>query len=47
MNKSSTATEMQVELRRKNLRLALILVSVVAVFFIGFVVKVILLGAPK
>jgi hypothetical protein len=33
------------ELQRKaNLRLALVLASVVAVFFIGFVAKIVLLG---
>jgi|TARA_B110001454_G_scaffold218180_1_gene245487 hypothetical protein len=30
--------------RRRNLRLALVLASVAATFFIGFVVKMILLG---
>lgn len=30
--------------RRRNLRLALILASVAAMFFIGFVVKIVLLG---
>ncbi len=33
------------EQRRSNIRMALILVSVVAVFFVGFMVKMSLLGA--
>lgn len=35
---------MNAEQKKNNLRLALILVSVVAVFFCGFIVKVTLLG---
>lgn len=48
MNTNHTpASDARAELRQKNLRLALILASVVAVFFLGFVVKVLLLGPPK
>jgi hypothetical protein len=32
------------EIKRKNLRLALILASVAAVFFVGFIVKLVLLS---
>lgn len=34
------------ELRRKNLRLALVLVSIVATFLVGFVAKIVLLSHP-
>ena len=37
-----TLTEQQ---RKANLRLALILASVAVVFFVGFVVKIVVLGA--
>jgi hypothetical protein len=47
MSQANSPVEPQAEMRRKNLRLALILASVVAVFFVGFVVKVVLLGAPR
>jgi len=33
-------------LRRKNLRLALVLVSIVATFLVGFVAKIVLLSHP-
>ena len=38
------AVTMTDEQRKKNLRTALILASIVAVFFIGFVAKMVLLG---
>ncbi len=47
MSQQTSVSQAQAEMRRKNLRLALILASVVAVFFVGFVVKVVLLGAPR
>ena len=34
------------QLRQKNVRLGLILLSIVAVFFVGFVIKVVLLSQP-
>ncbi len=34
------------QLRQKNVRLGLILLSIVAVFFVGFVVKIVLLSQP-
>lgn len=33
--------------RRSNLRLALILASVAAVFFVGFVAKIVMLSGPR
>jgi len=39
-----TGSDMSEEDRKKNLRMALILASVVAVFFIGFIVKMVLLA---
>jgi len=47
MKPSMPASDPKAELRQKNLRLALILASVVAVFFLGFVAKVMLIGAPN
>lgn len=44
---NTPSTDTKAELRQKNLRLAWVLASVVAVFFLGFVVKVLLLGPPK
>lgn len=34
------------QLRQKNVRLGLILLSIVAVFFVGFVAKIVLLSQP-
>ena len=34
------------EMRRKNLRLGLILASVAAVFFVGFIARIVLLSQP-
>ena len=42
----SSATRRVVELRRKNLRLALVLASIVATFLVGFVAKIVLLSQP-
>jgi hypothetical protein len=39
---TTSATRRIEELRRKNLRLALVLVSIVATFLVGFVAKIVL-----
>jgi hypothetical protein len=45
MSKSThNAPAQNVQLRQKNVRLGLILLSVVAVFFLGFVAKIVLLS---
>lgn len=46
MSQQTPSVDVQSELRRKNVRLGLILASVAAALFVGFVVKVVLLGAP-
>ncbi len=46
MNQQTPPVDAQTELRRKNVKLGLILASVAAALFVGFVVKVVLLGAP-
>jgi len=47
MKANTPASDPREQLRQKNLRLALILASVVAVFFLGFVAKVLLIGPPN
>ena len=47
MKTSTPEAQSRDQLRQKNLRLALILASVVAVFFLGFVAKVLLIGPPN
>jgi hypothetical protein len=44
--RSDTAAQQQASMRQRNLRLALILASVVAVFFFGFMLKMTLLSHP-
>jgi hypothetical protein len=47
MKANTPEADSREQLRQKNLRLALILASVVAVFFLGFVAKVMLMGPPN
>jgi hypothetical protein len=44
--RSEATVQNEVSMRRKNLRLGLILASVVAVFFLGFMLKMTLLSHP-
>ena len=46
MNRAESPTMNKSEMRQKNLKLGLILASIAAVFFVGFIARIVLLSQP-
>jgi hypothetical protein len=46
MNQVVSPTMNKSELRQKNIKLGLILASIAAVFFVGFITRIVLLSKP-
>jgi hypothetical protein len=46
MNQAVSPTMSKSELRQKNIKLGLILASIAAVFFVGFITRIVLLSKP-